>query len=731
MTLRERFLFEHICLGHSADELVAAFNRRFSETISRNECLVFEAHVRRLGLHPESADVPMESYATEDLSRSAANPAPKGLNGFFDLLVAAFGWLIHPLATVPLVLLFCAASVALAHSWDAYVESLMSIRHGVSYLVTIAWMIATGAVCVFLPRAIMLGIACRKFGGRIYSVGIRLERGIFPFFQCNTGDSFGRMSYSRQWVLLTVGLWTHGAILSLAVSAFAALNADNAFRVFLTYLIFSATVSLLLQGIIFFPRDGYRMLCFLLRKPHLRERALSETFAWVTARVSPEPVSRKEAFWLRVFGVGTIVARIFSYGLIIGGGSYLIGTREGPGGILAFALLVSWWMYPFVERTVMALLPKNWTARYGGSSLLRWTVRLTIVLLIVLAGFVPYTYDVVGECRLLAESQLGIRAQINGEIVAVHVREGQVVQSGDEVITISDREVSSQVDAVIADLAKANANLDLLRAGPRPEELEIARQRLELAQVRADFLGREFTRVQELQKKDAATDRQLESAEQEHESAQRLLALTEENLGIVQQGARVEQIAAAEAEVRRLEARRDFTETQARLIRVSSPITGTISTPHISQRLGQVVTEGDLIAVVQDVSTLVVEIAANDTAAALVEPDMDVQVRLFSLDGHPLAGEVRRVSTDVEAASEVLADPVRSDRESFIQSNSSRRGLPKQRIRVYATLNAGEETLRPGMTGYARIAVHNDFFWRVLFRRIGRFFRTEVWSWLP
>ena len=35
------------------------------------------------------------------------------------------------------------------------------------------------------------------------------------------------------------------------------------------------------------------------------------------------------------------------------------------------------------------------------------------------------------------------------------------------------------------------------------------------------------------------------------------------------------------------------------------------------------------------------------------------------------------------------------------------------------------------MTGYARVVVSEDYFWSVLGRTLARFFRVDVWSWLP
>ena len=379
----------------------------------------------------------------------------------------------------------------------------------------------------------------------------------------------------------------------------------------------------------------------------------------------------------------------------------------------------------------MSVIPASWRTRSGGSGGFTWGVRSVILAVVVLAGFLPYSYDVVGECRVLPAHQQGLRAQMGGEIVTVHVREGEQVTVGEPVVTLNDRDVRVAVDSMRAELARGRATLEMLRSGSRPEEIEIGQQRVELALLRMDYLQREHDRVFGLHEANAATEQQLALAEQESESARATHQVAVDTLSLLKAGARPEQLEAAEAEVLSLEVRLDFAERQEELLEVTSPIDGVVSTPHMSQRLGQVVNEGDLIAVVKDPSKLKVEIAAGETAAALVAIGMPVDVRLFSLEGRLLEGTVTDVFVAVETASRFLPEPVRSDREGFMQTAANRREEGRSRVRVYAAVDAEPNLLRPGMTGYARIAVRRDFFWRVLFRRISRFIRTEVWSWLP
>lgn len=103
------------------------------------------------------------------------------------------------------------------------------------------------------------------------------------------------------------------------------------------------------------------------------------------------------------------------------------------------------------------------------------------------------------------------------------------------------------------------------------------------------------------------------------------------------------------------------------------------------------------------------EIAASDIAAALVTTGMPVNLRLFSLNGRLLEGAMTDVFVDEETASQFLPEPVRSDREGFMQTAVSRRDLKSNRVRLYAAVNSEPDLLRTGKAGYARIAVKQVF----------------------
>ena len=367
--------------------------------------------------------------------------------------------------------------------------------------------------------------------------------------------------------------------------------------------------------------------------------------------------------------------------------------------------------------------------RSGGSPWVRWGIRAVVIAALVAIGLIPYQQSVTGECRVVALAEAGVRAQIADEIVKIHVDDGQKVQAGDLIATLSGRDVLRELEQREAEVREAQAQYDLLLAGARPEEIAIAQQEVELWRIRRDYNDSELTRIKRLQETGAADPDEMREAVKELDSSEQLYLSAQEKLNRVKQGARDEEKAAAKARLEAAQARIAQAQTKKTLLTIVAPISGSVITPSIKLREGQAAQVGDLIATIQDTSRIRVEIAA-DEGAALAQAGMSVDVRLSGLDGMLLSGKVESIAPAAFSDNQFRVERFRSDREGLITEGRDRE-TDAFHIRVFADLDAVNVPLMPGMTGQARIAIGPDRFWRAVARPVVRYFRTEVWSWMP
>ncbi len=482
----------------------------------------------------------------------------------------------------------------------------------------------------------------------------------------------------------------------------------------------------------FFEGAVYWMLCKRYDEPRLRDRALAETWAWLTFGRSPEALTPDERYWLRAWGVGFILFRlIFDSVLVISLAVYVTSRYRGLG-LFLYVLTILYWYRAVLGRRLMASW--TWLVRGGGPWYVRWPLRVALAAGVVAVGFIPYGYEIVGECRLIPQAQYGVRAQLTDEITAVHVREGDEVSPGGLIATLSGRGVRENYLAAKAERERAQAQLDLLRAGYRAEDIKIAEQRVEMIQVGVKYYEGLMKREEDLLFKNAASREQYDKYKREHDAARERLLGAQESLLKLRSGYREEEIRAAEAAVKVLDTRLEHYDELLALTRVTTPVGGRVVTPYMEQKLGQQARAGELLAVLQDTSRLRVEVAADDSAAADVRPGMPVNVRLYALTGRLLTGKVLRVAHTAEQDRTIGVTPVRTDSELYQEQivNARAKSGTSYHVRVYVELDEPLEELKPEMTGYARIVVkEDDVLWRALVRPVVRFLRTEVWSWLP
>jgi putative peptide zinc metalloprotease protein len=134
-----------------------------------------------------------------------------------------------------------------------------------------------------------------------------------------------------------------------------------------------------------------------------------------------------------------------------------------------------------------------------------------------------------------------------------------------------------------------------------------------------------------------------------------------------------------------------------------APIAGVISTPHVKDKIGQYLREGDLICMVEEPAALEVEIAINEQEAARVQPGQMVELKARALPFETFSCVVSRVA------------PVAG------------RGDVQSTVTVYCPLDGASAQLVPGMTGHARVYSGKRPVGAVLLDRALRFLRTEFW----
>ena len=146
--------------------------------------------------------------------------------------------------------------------------------------------------------------------------------------------------------------------------------------------------------------------------------------------------------------------------------------------------------------------------------------------------------------------------EINARVVAINFHEGQPVRCGDEVFRLdsaSAQAALSQAEAALvsarANLASNQAKLDKTVNGNRPEEIRAAEATARRLANEAELAQLNFERAQTLLKQGSAPQEELDRTRAALESARQNRENAAQNLALLQQGSRREDIAAAQADL--------------------------------------------------------------------------------------------------------------------------------------------------------------------------------------
>ncbi|MCS7264391.1 MAG: biotin/lipoyl-binding protein [Armatimonadetes bacterium] len=241
----------------------------------------------------------------------------------------------------------------------------------------------------------------------------------------------------------------------------------------------------------------------------------------------------------------------------------------------------------------------------------KWLVAIIVLAIVSGAGFwwwrktktaTPAKFAIIQrETLTLAVREVGtieplvkvaVKSKVAGRIMAIRVQEGDFVKKGQVIAIIDPTELERQVNQVKAeltavearwrqalltlqlqetllrqqweqahaDLIAAQANLEKLMAGARPEEIEVAEANVKKAKAQLELAQKELERQRKLFENRAIAYQQAEAE----------LKIAEANLQKLLSGARPEEIAAAEADLKRaqaaLEEARKNLERQKRIV---------------------------------------------------------------------------------------------------------------------------------------------------------------------
>ncbi|MCI0350912.1 MAG: efflux RND transporter periplasmic adaptor subunit, partial [Acidobacteriales bacterium] len=315
---------------------------------------------------------------------------------------------------------------------------------------------------------------------------------------------------------------------------------------------------------------------------------------------------------------------------------------------------------------------------------------------------------VAGDFTILPIHNVDVRAEVGGIIQEIRYDEGDIVNRGDVIARLADRDCAAELHKVKAEIEEKEAKLKMLRAGPRPEEVRLAQTTVAKTEQRAKFARQQWDRDKALFDQQLASKRDFEATEEQLALREKEYQEAKDQLKVLLAGSRAEDIEALEAEVRRLSAQQRYLEEQRRLHTVASPAAGVVTTRRLKETIGQYVGKGDLIAEVHEMQTVRAEIAVPEKEIGDVKAGQKVALKARAYPQLVFFGTVKSVA------------PVATKDEEWRNDRT---------VLVTTELDNSSGLLKSAMTGRAKIYCGEVRTLDLLTRRLARYIRVEFWSW--
>jgi HlyD family secretion protein len=242
-----------------------------------------------------------------------------------------------------------------------------------------------------------------------------------------------------------------------------------------------------------------------------------------------------------------------------------------------------------------------------------------------------------------ASEEIGVASDITSRIVAIHVDEGDRVEAGQALAGLDDTVQKARVNACEAAVKVALAHKERLDAGARPESIRKGRATLEEAEARARIARERAERALRLDEKGISSRDETDWLQREAEACEARARAAREEVLILEHETRVEDLAAAVAELER--ARQELAAAQAELGKtvLRSPIAGTVV--RRSLRVGEAVSSFQVepVVIVADLTRFRVRVEVDEIDIGKVRVGQRVRAESESFPGLRLEGRVSRL----------------------------------------------------------------------------------------
>ncbi len=243
----------------------------------------------------------------------------------------------------------------------------------------------------------------------------------------------------------------------------------------------------------------------------------------------------------------------------------------------------------------------------------------------------------------LERDRIALSATTNEVVIDLPVAPGASVTKGTVLVRLDDTLQKAQVDKAEAEVAQAQANLEKLRRGARPEEVASARAKVVGAKSALAESQSNYERVLSLIKQKLVSHTELDKAQAARDSNEASLQSAQEALLLLTNGAREEDLTAAEAVLNAAKAILAMENKRLADLTISATRDGILD--NLPWNLGERVTTGSPLAILLAGTAPFARIYVPEPSRVTLRAGETLPVHVDGLD-RTINGRLRWISTE-------------------------------------------------------------------------------------
>ena len=285
-------------------------------------------------------------------------------------------------------------------------------------------------------------------------------------------------------------------------------------------------------------------------------------------------------------------------------------------------------------------------------------------------------------------TSVGVGFKIPGHVAQRLVDEGESVRKGQVIARLETTDLELDVANANAQLLAAQATLTQLTNGSRPQDVSAARAGLRSAEADKQNAAAEYRRIQQLYAQNAVSAQEKDRSQTAYARALARADQMTEQLSLVAEGPRQEEIELAAARVEQAKQLLNLAKTRLAYAQISAPLDGVVLSKNIEA--GEYVTQGTPVVTIAELGQVWLKAYIAETDLGRIKLGQKVAITTDTYPKKIYNGSIGFIASEAEFT------------PKNIQTAEERVKLV---YRVKIVVDNAERELKPGMPADAIITL--------------------------